>query len=174
MSPAFSRSFGPRAALSGVARGLFLGRRRGAGAHGQRGRGLRCRRRGRSCGGACCGVLCVGRMCVAWGWAGLKGGWARGVAPEAVVPRGRMCRGLWGMQRAAPARGAAGGGGGLAGGVAAGGWPMGPKGQDCSLMDWSMSSATFLPLMSMPPKMGPMRKLPLTPLAAMPETKRPG
>lgn len=37
-----------------------------------------------------------------------------------------------------------------------------------------ISSAAFLPLMSMPPKIGPMRKLPLTPLAAIPETNSPG
>ena len=37
-----------------------------------------------------------------------------------------------------------------------------------------ISSAAFLPLINMPPKIGPMRKLPLTPLAAMPETNSPG
>lgn len=37
-----------------------------------------------------------------------------------------------------------------------------------------INSAAFLPLISMPPKIGPIRKLPLTPLAAMPDTKRPG
>ena len=50
--------------------------------------------------------------------------------------------------------------------------------QDCS-ENYSeiaapINSAAFLPLISIPPKIGPMRKLPLTPLAAMPETKRPG
>ena len=37
-----------------------------------------------------------------------------------------------------------------------------------------ISSAAFLPLISIPPKIGPMRKLPLTPLAAIPETNSPG
>ncbi len=56
------------------------------------------------------------------------------------------------------------------------GRPPGPHSfsQASPLMEADMSSATFLPLMSMPPKIGPMRKLPETPLAAMPETKRPG
>lgn len=37
-----------------------------------------------------------------------------------------------------------------------------------------INSAAFLPLISMPPKIGPIRKLPLTPLAAIPETNNPG
>ena len=37
-----------------------------------------------------------------------------------------------------------------------------------------INSAAFLPLISMPPKIGPVRKLPLTPLAAIPETNNPG
>ena len=35
-------------------------------------------------------------------------------------------------------------------------------------------SATFLPLISMPPKMGPMRGVPETAEEAIPQTKRPG
>ncbi len=42
----------------------------------------------------------------------------------------------------------------------------------CSLA--MMSLATFLPDMSMPPKMGPMRGVPETADAAIPQTYRPG